>query len=257
MRKPFRAHLVRGRRIRALRVRVPTLADVRNRGRTDRRGSAAPARRRGSGRFLAQLREAVGRARGRPRRPRPCRTPPPRRPGSRPRRWQRQRPSASSSGRAPTEPDTGRCRHSAREPGAGRRPRPASAAGRLVVRGTMGEGKFLRAPWDRRRTTRRQTAAGHLAVWGTMGGVAGRSRYPPLFRDAASSCCKPVCQGIRFEPLPQWAAFGERGRKAGPEPAVRKQNHRHEAVTRISMAGCTRLELATSDVTGRRSNQLS
>ena len=62
MRKPFRARLVRGRRIRALRVRVPTLADVRNRGRTDRRGRAAPARSRGSGRFLAQLREAVGRA---------------------------------------------------------------------------------------------------------------------------------------------------------------------------------------------------
>lgn len=140
-RRLVRGRRIHGGRIRALRVRVPTLADVRNRGRTDRRGRAAPARRRGSGRFLAQLREAVGRARGRPRRPRPCRTPPPRRPGSRPRRWQRQRPSASSSGRAPTEPDTGRCRHSAREPGAGRRPRPASAAGPPGRPGDDGGGK--------------------------------------------------------------------------------------------------------------------
>ena len=31
----------------------------------------------------------------------------------------------------------------------------------------------------------------------------------------------------------------------------------HNGLTRSFVAGCTRLELATSDVTGRRSNQLS
>ena len=36
-----------------------------------------------------------------------------------------------------------------------------------------------------------------------------------------------------------------------------KKKYRPEAVLSKSMAGCTRLELATSDVTGRRSNQLS
>ena len=38
---------------------------------------------------------------------------------------------------------------------------------------------------------------------------------------------------------------------------LQEKKYRPEAVLVNSMAGCTRLELATSDVTGRRSNQLS